>query len=151
MPDAAWDSPVCIFAREFFGIRTGIRVRSSISIPFEGDGGHADDRTLGKPHFQIVIFRLALGKTEPPAVVMNDDGDVVRIIEGGRASIKGGIGEVPFRRSELPNEFGKIVAVFIVAGAAAFGGKVILVPPEKLSPLVATESYPLPGYRSDSR
>src|SRR5439155_24245465 len=41
--------------------------------------------------------------------------------------------EVPFRRSDLPNELRKVVSVFVVAGAAAFGGKIILVPPLELS------------------
>ena len=86
----------------------------------------------GKPLFQIVVFRLAFGQTEPPAVVVDDDGDVIRIVEGRRAAIERGVVEVPLRRSELPDELRKIVPVFLVAGPAALGGEIELVPPFEL-------------------
>ena len=44
-----------------------------------------------------------------------------------------GIIELPLRRSDLPNELRKVVSVFFIAGPAAFGGKIILVPPFELS------------------
>ena len=78
----------------------------------------------GKPLFQIVVFRLALGQAEPPAVIMDHDGDMIRIVERCRGAIEGGIVEIPFRRSELPDQFCKIVPVFFVAGAAAFRGEI---------------------------
>ena len=59
MPNAARDDPVRIFAREFPGIGRGVRVGCTIGITFEGNGWHADERTFGKPLFQIVIFRFA--------------------------------------------------------------------------------------------
>ena len=59
VPDAAFDKPVRIFAREFFGIRTGLRMRRTIGITFKSNGGHSDDGSFGKPLFQLVIFRLA--------------------------------------------------------------------------------------------
>ena len=58
MPDAALDDPVRIFAREFPGIGTGVRVWCTIGITFKSNSGHANDRTFGKPPFQIVIFRF---------------------------------------------------------------------------------------------
>ena len=145
------DDPVRIFAREFLGVGTGVRVRRTIGIAFKGDGGHGDDRTFGKPLFQIVIFRLAFSQAEPPAVIMDHDGDMIRIVEGRCAAIERGIIEVPLRRSDLPNELRKVVPVFVVAGAAAFRGKIILVPPLRAQPLAATASCRLPGCRSDNR
>ncbi len=59
MPDAARDEAVPISARELAGIGTGIRVRGTIGISFQGDGGYGDDRECGKPLFQIIIFGLA--------------------------------------------------------------------------------------------
>jgi hypothetical protein len=47
--DAAVDDPVYIFAGEFVGIGTAIRVWCIIGITFKGNGGHGDDRTFGKP------------------------------------------------------------------------------------------------------
>jgi hypothetical protein len=52
VPDAPREHPVRIFAREFLGIRPGVRVRRPVGIPFQGDGGHGDDRSLGQPLFQ---------------------------------------------------------------------------------------------------
>ena len=84
---------------------------------------------FGKPLFQIVIFRLAFGQAEPPAIIVDHDGDVIRVVEGRRAAIERGIVELPLRRGDLPDELREIVPVFLVAGPSAFGGKIELVPP----------------------
>jgi hypothetical protein len=59
--DAARDDPVRIFAREFLGIGTSIRVWRAIGITFKSNGGHGDDRPFGKPLFEIVVFRFQPG------------------------------------------------------------------------------------------
>src|SRR5882724_5256012 len=64
---------------------------------------------------------------------MYHDADVIRIVEGCCAALERGVIESPLRRSELPDELGKIVPVFLVAGAAAVRGKIVLVPPFELS------------------
>src|SRR2546425_11964230 len=64
---------------------------------------------------------------------MDHDADMIWIVEGRCAAIERGIIEVPLRRSDLPNQLRKVVPVFVVAGPAAFRGKVILVPPLELS------------------
>ena len=64
---------------------------------------------------------------------MDHDADMIRIVEGRGAALERGLVEVPLWRSELPDEPGKVVPVFLVAGPAAFGGKIILVPPLELS------------------
>ena len=133
MPDAARDDPVRISAREFPGIGTGVRVWCTIGIAFKRNRGHGDVGTFGEPLFQLVILRLAFSQSEPPAIIMDHDADMIRIVEGRGAALERGIVEVPFGRSELPDEPGKVVPVFLVAGPAAFGGKVILVPPLELS------------------
>src|SRR5215212_6088864 len=133
VPNTARDDPVPIFAREFLGIGPGVRVGCSIGITFKGNGGHGDDRTFGKPLFQIVILWVAFSQAEPPAVIMDHDADVIRVVEGRCAAIERGIIEVPLRRSGLPNELGKVVAVCVVASPAAFGCEIILVPPLELS------------------
>src|SRR5207253_1134752 len=94
---------------------------------------YGDVRTFGEPLFQLVVLWVALSQSEPPAIIMDHDADMIRIVEGRCAALEGGIVEVPFWRSDLPNELRKVVPVFIVAGAAAFGGKIILVPPCELS------------------
>jgi hypothetical protein len=81
--------------------------------------GHGDDRSFGKPLFQIVILSLAFRQTKSPAAVMDDDGDLIWIVEGRCDAIERGIVEVPLRRRELPDELRKIMPVFVVALAAA--------------------------------
>src|SRR5205807_7211296 len=58
---------------------------------------------------------------------------MIWIVKGRGAAREGGLVEVPVWRSDLPDELRKVVPVFLVAGPAAFGGKVILVPPLELS------------------
>src|SRR6476661_4535062 len=122
-----------IFAREFLGVCARVWVWRAIGITFKGNGGHRDDRTFGQPLFQIVIFRLAFSQALSPAIIVDRDRDVIRVVEGRRAAIERSVVEVPFRRSLLPNELGKIVPVFLVAGLTAFRGKIELIPPLELS------------------
>src|SRR5579871_2634621 len=132
MPDAALDDPVRIFAREFPGIRTGIRMRRAVGVAFQGKGGRRDYRGFGKPLLQSVILRLAFRQPKPPTIVMDRDADMIGVVEGRRAASERGIVEVPLRRSELPDEPGKIAPVFVVACPAAFRGEIELVPPLEL-------------------
>jgi hypothetical protein len=111
--------------REFLGLRTGIRMWCSIGITLKSNGWHGDDRAFGKPLFKIIIFRLVFSQTEPPAVIMDHDADMIQVVEGRCAASERGIIEVPVRRSDLPNEPGKIVTVFVVAKPPAFCGKIV--------------------------
>src|SRR5580698_4222895 len=104
-------------------------MRSTIGIAFKGDCRNGDDRIFSELIFEIVVLRLAFSQAQPKAVIMNHDSDVVRIVERSRGAIEGGVIEVPLWRSNLPNELSEIMPVFVVAEHAAFGGKVILVPP----------------------
>src|SRR5260370_15006171 len=81
VPDAALDVPVLIFAREFLSVGTRVRMWGTVGITFHCYGGHGDDRTFGQPLFQIVIFRFAFSETLPPAVIVDQDRDVVGIGE----------------------------------------------------------------------
>jgi hypothetical protein len=90
VPNAARDVPVLIPAGEFVGIGAGVQVRCAVGIAFHGDGRHGDDREFGKPLFQVVVFRLAFRETKSPAIIVNDNADVVRVVEGRRAAIERG-------------------------------------------------------------
>ena len=79
--DTALDCPVLILAREFSGIGAGVRMWRAIDITLEGDGGYADYRRLSQPRFEIVIGRLALSQSEAPAIVVDDNRNVIRVIE----------------------------------------------------------------------
>jgi hypothetical protein len=80
----------------------------------------------------MIVFRLALGQAEPPAIIVDRDGDVVRIVERRRAPVERRVIEVPLRRSQLPDELSEVVSVFVVSCPAAVGGEVVLVPPLEL-------------------
>lgn len=62
------------------------------------DRRHGYHRTFGEPFFQIVIFRFAFRESESPAIVMDDESDIVRVVERRRCAVKRGVIEVPLRR-----------------------------------------------------
>src|SRR5262249_59485746 len=59
-------------------------------------------------------------------------GDVSRMVEGGGAALERGVMEVPLRRGGLPDQLGELAPVLVIAGAAALGGEIELVPPLEL-------------------
>src|SRR3954469_15302841 len=120
---------VCVFAREFPGVSTSVRMRRAVGITLKCDGGNGDYGSRSQPPFKLVILRLAFGQSKPPAVVVDDDLYVVGVVEGGRATVERCVVEAPFRRSELPDELVKVTPVFFVAGTAALRREVKLVPP----------------------
>src|SRR5512132_36601 len=113
--DTTLDDPMRVFVYEFIGVGVAVRVWGAVGVTFQGDGGHGDDRTGGQPLFQLVKFRLARGQAEAPAVVVDDDADMIRVVQRCRAAIEGGVVEVPLRGRELPDEPGKLMSVPVVA------------------------------------
>ena len=67
----------------------------TVRVALERDGGHRDHRKLGKPLFQAGILRFALRQTKPPAIVMDHDGDVIRVVERCRAAGERRVVEAP--------------------------------------------------------
>jgi len=148
--DAAGDGPVCVFAGESLAIGRRIsRVWCTICIAFEGNRRHGDGRKLSELLFELVILRFAFSQSDPEAIVVNNNSNVIRIVEGRRGAIEGGIVEVPLGRSDLPNELRKIATVLVVAGPAALRGEVTgTIIGVRL--LAATASCWLQDWRSDS-
>src|SRR5262249_49172703 len=87
------------------------------------------DWPFGKPHFKGVIFLLAFSQGNPPTVIMDDDTDMIRVIDRSCAAVERRVIEVPFWRSELPDELVELMPVFFVACAATVRRKIKLVPP----------------------
>jgi hypothetical protein len=77
-------------------------------------------------------LRSPVGHPESPAVVVDDDGDVIRVVEGGCAAVQRGVVEAPLRRRLLPDQLGEIAPIFFVTRTAAIGREVELVPPFEL-------------------
>ena len=96
VPDAVLDQPVFILAGELVGIGAGLQARRAIGISLHRDGRHGDNREFGKALFQGVKLRPPYARTQPPTVIVNRDGNMIWIIEGGRAAIERGIIELHF-------------------------------------------------------
>ena len=70
-----------VFAGELRGIGSRRRMRRAVGVPFERDRRYGDDRSNSKPTLEGVIGRLPLSEAEAPAIVVNDNADVIRIVE----------------------------------------------------------------------
>ena len=73
-------------------------MRGTIGIAFKRNSGYGNSRCFGKPLFQFIVLRLACGQSEPPAIIVDHDADMIRVLEGCSAALEGGIIEVPFGR-----------------------------------------------------
>ncbi|MNF82325.1 hypothetical protein D3C84_646280 [compost metagenome] len=58
---------------------------------------------------------------------------MVRVVQRLGAAVEGRVVERPFRRSQLPDQLGEIVGVFLVTRAATVRGEVKLIPPLQFS------------------
>ena len=105
----------------------------------------------GKPLFQIVVFRLAFSQAEPPAVIVDHDGDVIRIVEGRRAAIERGVVEVPLRRSESARSALKSRAGICRSRPGRARWRNSTGTTIAARPSAAAASCRLPGCRSDNR
>jgi hypothetical protein len=106
--------------------------RRSVEIAADRDRGHIDDGSLEESLLECVVLALAVGEAQPPAVVVDDDVDVVGVVERRRAALVGRVVELPLRRRELPDQLVELTPVLGVAAPAALGGEVVLVPPAEL-------------------
>jgi hypothetical protein len=55
----------------------------------------------------VPLFWIAGSQAQPPTVIVDRDGDVIRVVEGRRAAIKGGVVEIPIGlglRVKVPGE-----------------------------------------------
>ena len=116
----------------FVGVGTRFRMGRAVGVTLERDRGHGDDGALGEPLLELVVLGLAVGQPEPPAVVVDHDRDVIGVVERRRAAVEGGVVEVPLRRGGPPDQPRELAPVLLVAGTAALGGEVVLVPPLQL-------------------
>lgn len=104
-------------------------MRGAVRVAFQCDRRDPDRWRLGKAALEVVICRLTLRESQPPAIVMHDDRDMIGIVERGGRSIEGRIVERPLRRGGLPNLACEFAAVLCITSASALGGKVELIPP----------------------
>jgi hypothetical protein len=73
-----------VLAREFLCIGTAVGVWRTVAIALKRDGGHSDYRSLGKPPFKIVVFRLAF--SQPIRRPRAPDDDHVVVVHCGSSS-----------------------------------------------------------------
>jgi hypothetical protein len=101
----------------------------AVGVTFKCDSWHADHWSFGKTLLKIVVLCLAFGQSESPAVVVDDDLNVIWVVEGRGAAIERRVIEVPLWRSESPDELVEIVPIFFVAELATFRCEIKLIPP----------------------
>src|SRR5262249_29632176 len=112
---SAGDRPMRVLAREFLGVRGGFRMRRPVGVALEGNGGYADVRARGQTLLQLLVLRLAIGQAQAPAIVVNDDGDMIRIVKSSGTALEGRLVEIPLRRGELPDEQRKVAPILVIA------------------------------------
>ena len=93
--NAAGDDLVRIFTGELFGVGARLRVRRAVGVAFHRDRRHGNYWSLGEAFFEFVVLGFAVRQAEPPAIIMNHDGNVIGIAEGRRAAVEGGVIEIP--------------------------------------------------------
>src|SRR4051794_22030923 len=148
--DAAGDGPVRVRARELPRVGAGVRMRRAVGVAFEADRRDVDDGGLGQAALQRVVLRLAVAQADPPAVVVDHDRHVIRVVERGGAALERGVVEVPLGRGRPPDEPRELAPVALVPGPAALGREVVLVPPlplglrrqRQLAGLLASDQIP---------
>src|SRR5262249_50083653 len=83
----AGEDPVRVLAGVLLRVRGAVRERF-VEVAADGHGGNGDLRSLEEPLLQRVVAALVVGEAEAPAVIVDDDGDVVRVRERrGRAGV----------------------------------------------------------------
>ncbi len=123
------DQPVLVRSGEEARLRgRGAGRRDAVAFAVQHDCRHRDRRPFGKLALQHVIGGVARRVTEAMAVGVDDDVDEIRIVEGVRRAVIGGVVEVPVRRPQLPQQLAQFAPVGLQPGAAAFGVEIILVP-----------------------
>ena len=117
----------------FAGVGLGFRMGRAVGVALERDRrARVMTGRFREPLLELGVLGLAVGQPEPPAVVVDHDRDVVGVVERRRAALEGGVVEVPLRRRGPPDQLRELAPVLLVAGAAALGGEVVLVPPLEL-------------------
>lgn len=67
------------------------------------------------------ILRLAVGEAEPPAIIVDHDRDMIRIVKGRGGSGEFCFVELPLRRGELPDQ---LVEVDTFCGSGKLSRKI---------------------------
>jgi hypothetical protein len=119
--DVVADAPqdaMRVLARVLIRVRLAVRERA-VEIAADRDRRHRDRRARSELLLQRVVLGLAVGETQPPPVVVDDDVDVIRILERGSRAIVGRIVEVPARRGNFPDQLVEVMPVLGVGSAVA--------------------------------
>src|SRR4029450_9529766 len=106
-------------------------MRRAVGVSLKRDRGDGDDRTRGEPPFEIAEPALPVGEAESPAVVVDHDRDVIRVLERLGTALEGLVIEVPPWRRCVPDQLGELIPVLLVAGPSALGREIELVPPRE--------------------
>src|SRR3954463_6009668 len=122
MPNSCRDRAMFVVAGKHAGVTGRIGMWSAICVPFEGDRRHRNSRAFGETALKPVILRLTVGQPEAPAVIVDDDVDVIGIVEGFSAALEGRVVEPPLRGGQLPDKPRECFRVRLIPCTPALGG-----------------------------
>src|SRR6476469_4423828 len=104
----------------------------AVRVAFQRDRRYGDRRKLTEAFLDVVVFPFAVGEAEAPAIVMDDDGDLIRVVERRGTAIERRVIELPLRRGDPPDQLREIFPVFVITGAPPLRREVELIPPLEL-------------------
>jgi hypothetical protein len=139
------ESAVLVGAGELLAVRgTVVGWGEGVLIAVDRDGRHLDRRAGGQALLDRVETGVALGEPESPAVVVDDDVDVVGIVERGGGPAEGGVVVAPARRVERPDQACQLGTVGRIRepGPTRIRREGVLVPP---GPLCLRRQWGLAG------
>ena len=105
--DTAVNEAVRILAGEFVGVGTGFGCGAPLASPSSVMVGTPMTGNSASRLSSSSYFAFAVRQAEAPAVIVDRDADVIRVVEGGGAALERGVVEVPFRRGGAPDQPGE--------------------------------------------
>lgn len=132
MADAAGDVAMLVLAGKHAGINFGLRMRGGVLVAFECNCRGRDHRAVGKLFLECVEAGFPFDQVQPPAIVMDDDSDMVRVVESRGRAREDRVVELPGRRGGLPDQMNKVVRIGLVAQPATLSGEIELIPSGEL-------------------
>ena len=130
VPDAV-ENAVRVRTGEHLAVGGAVFV-GAVEVAADRDRRHGNRRASSQLAVEVVVLRFALCQTKPPAIVVDDDVDMIRIGERRGRAVIGGVVELPRRRRLVPDELVEVVGVLAVAANPSVGREVVLVPPTVL-------------------
>src|SRR5690242_3758118 len=129
--DAAANRTVLVATGKARSVCRRLWVRRTVGVTLHGNCRHRDRRGCRKRRFGRFVAWLALSEAQPPAIIVDDNRDMVGVVEAAGRAFVSRIVEMPLGRGGLPDQLVERLAVLLIADPAALGREVELIPPRE--------------------